>query len=185
MPETLSQIITKKSLITDKSSIHSYCDQFYEQELARYRSQHVSLVEIGIDQGGSLILWAEYFQNARILGIDLQLRGDCQKNCGAYPNIMLSIGNAYMYESLVCYPEMDIFIDDGPHDPGSQIWAVKNLSHRVRPGGLFVIEDVVSIDVANQLKEATPFHLKDHAEIIDLRSVKNRSDDILFVIRIP
>jgi FkbM family methyltransferase len=185
MQETLSQIIQSKSLVTDKSSLHSYCDEFYEKELARYRNLPVSIVEIGIDQGGSLILWAEYFANARILGIDLQLRGDCAKNCGAYQNIMLSIGNAYMYESIQFYPEMDIFIDDGPHDPDSQVWAVKNLSHRVRPGGLFVIEDVTSIAVANQLLEATPFHLRDYVEIIDLRPKKNRSDDILFVIRIP
>jgi FkbM family methyltransferase len=185
MRPTLAEIITTKNLVTDKNSLHSYCDRFYEQELARYRDQPIQIVEIGIDQGGSLILWAEWFTQAEILGVDLQLRGNCAADCARYPSIKLSIGNAYMFESLQYFPQADIIIDDGPHDINSQIWAVKNLTPKVKPGGLFVIEDVADIAYLDQLKAATPFHLQDCVEFIDLRSVKNRSDDVMFVIRVP
>jgi FkbM family methyltransferase len=79
----------------------------------------------------------------------------------------------------------DIVIDDGPHSLESQIFSVKNFSTKVKPGGLFVIEDVADIEYCKQLTEATPLHLRPHIEILDLRGVKGRSDDILFVIRIP
>ena len=185
MKPTLAEIITNKNLVTDKNSLHSYCDKFYEQELARYRNKPVQIVEIGIDQGGSLILWAEWFDQANILGVDLQLRGNCANDCARYQNIKLSIGNAYMHESLQYFPQADIIIDDGPHDIDSQIWAVKNLSPKVKPGGLFVIEDVADIAYLDRLKAATPFHLQNFVEFVDLRRVKNRSDDVMFVIRVP
>ena len=185
MPQTLAEIITSKRLVTDKNSLHSYCEHFYEREFARFRDKPVQIVEIGFDQGGSLVLWAEWFSNARILGIDLQLRGNCEQDCARYPGIQLALGNAYDHHALQYIPHADIIIDDGPHDLNSQIWAVKNLSHRVLPGGLFIIEDVADITYLEKLKEATPFHLKDYVEFVDLRNVKNRSDDIMFVIRVP
>lgn len=185
MPQTLAEIITNKQLVTDKNSLHSYCEHFYEREFARFRDKPVQIVEIGFDQGGSLVLWAEWFNNAKILGIDLQLRGNCEQDCARYPGIQLALGNAYDFHALQYIPEADIIIDDGPHDLNSQIWAVKHLSHRVLPGGLFIIEDVADITYLDKLKQATPFHLQDHVEFVDLRSVKNRSDDIMFVIRVP
>lgn len=183
--ETLASIITRLGLVTDKNSLHSYCDHFYEKELARYRDLPLEVVEIGIDQGGSLIMWSEYFRNAMVTGMDLQLRGNCARDCADRPNINLRIADAYSYESLVSFPQVDIIIDDGPHDLGSQIWATKNLLHRVRPGGLFVIEDVETIENAGEIMAAVPFHLKPHAEIVDLRSVKSRKDDIMVVVRVP
>jgi len=185
MKPTLHDIITAKNLITDKHSLHSYTDHFYEKELAKYRDNPVQIVEIGIDQGGSLLLWAEYFSNAAILGVDLLLRGNCEQDCAQYSNIQLSIGNAYDIHSLQYFPPTDIFIDDGPHSLESQVWAVKHLSHRVKSGGLFVIEDVADPAWLDQLKNATPYHLRDYVEFIDLRHVKGREDDIMFVIRIP
>lgn len=183
---TLAGIIAGKNLVTDKNSLHSYCDHFYEKEMARYRDRDVQLVEIGIDQGGSLMLWAEALPRARILGVDLQLRGDCERNCASYGGrIQLSIGNAYMQESLVHFPEADIVIDDGPHSLDSQLFAIKFFLPRVRAGGLFVIEDVASRENAEILLASVPMHLRAHAEIVDLRAIKNRHDDIMLVVRIP
>jgi FkbM family methyltransferase len=173
-------------LVTDKNSLHSYCDHFYEKEIARYRNKPVSIVEIGIDQGGSLMMWAEALPKAEILGIDLQLRGDCERNCAKYQGrIKLSLGDAYMHESLAHFPEADIVIDDGPHSLESQIFAVRHFLHKVRPGGLFVIEDIAQREWADRLLAAVPLHLKPHAEIIDLRGIKGRYDDIMLVVRVP
>jgi FkbM family methyltransferase len=185
MRPTLTEIILQKTLVTDKHSLHAYTDNFYEIVLAPYRDQPVQIVEIGFDQGGSLMLWAEWFSQAKILGIDLQFRGNCQQDCARYPNIQISLGNAYDMMSLPYYPRADIVIDDGSHDPDHQVWCVKNLTHKINPGGILIIEDVVSLEVAEKLREATPFHLREYVEIVDLRHIKQRLDDILFVIRIP
>lgn len=183
--QTLAQIITDKNLVTDKNSLHSYCDHFYEKELSRYRHQSISITEIGIDQCGSLILWAEYFANAQIMGLDLQLRGNCQNDCAKYANITLAVGNAYSYEAMKIIPKSDIIIDDGSHELDHQIWVVKNLSMKIKPGGMLVIEDVAQYEYLEKLKSATPYHLQPYVEFFDFRNVKNRSDDIMFVIRVP
>lgn len=185
-PETLAGIISRLGLVTDKNSLHSYCDHFYERELSRYRDKPVQVVEIGIDQGGSLMLWAEAMPQASVLGIDLQLRGNCERNCASYGGrIQLSLGNAYMFESLAHFPAADIVIDDGPHSVETQVFATKHFLPKVRPGGLFVIEDIISMDAARTILEAVPLHLRPHAEIVDLRAIKNRSDDIMLVVRVP
>lgn len=185
MRPALSDIIQGHNLVTDKDILHSYCDQFYDKEFVIYRDKPIQLVEIGIDQGGSLILWANYFTNAKILGVDLQLRGDCEKNCSRYPNIMLSLGNAYLVESLQYFPDADVIIDDGSHTLEDQLFVVRFLTSKIKAGGILVVEDIPSIEQAKILFDNVPMHLMPYAQIIDLRNVKGRNDDILLVIRYP
>ena len=47
---------------------------------------------------------------------------------------------------------------------------------------IIVLEDIQNIDWIPQLINATPNHLKTYIEIYDLRYIKGRWDDILFVI---
>jgi hypothetical protein len=48
--------------------------------------------------------------------------------------------------------------------------------------GILIIEDVQAWDWIEKLKEATPEHLKEYIETYDLRNIKRRYDDIVFVI---
>ena len=48
--------------------------------------------------------------------------------------------------------------------------------------GILIIEDVQSWDWIEELKKATPEHLKEYIESYDLRHIKGRYDDIVFVI---
>ena len=182
---TMAEIIAAKNLNTDKNSLHSYCDHFYETELARYRDQQVRIVEIGINEGGSLMLWAEWFGQAEILGVDLMLRGNCERDCSRYPNIWLSTGNAYVPDSVPVFPEADIIIDDGPHTLESHVFAVRNYLPKVKPGGVFIIEDVVEPGWFDTIRAAVPDHLKPYVQTIDLRWIKGRYDDLMFVVRVP
>ena len=182
---SLTEIISRKKLHTDKDSLHSYCRHFYETELARYRDKPIQIVEIGIDQGGSLQLWAEWFSNASILGVDLQMRGNCADDCNRYSNIRIGLGNAYDIEHINNYPPIDILIDDGPNDIHSQLWVVDNLLPRIKPGGLLVIEDVMDAANLRILYDHVPQYLRAHAEMIDLRHVKDRYDDLMLVVRVP
>ena len=182
---TLAEIITNHNFVTDKNSLHSYCEQFYEKALTPYRYRPTEILEIGFDQGGSLMLWAEWFTNAAITGVDLQFRGNCQTDCAAYPNIQLLLGNAYDLGALQYFGNYDLIIDDGSHDPDHQVWVVKHLATRVKPGGMLIIEDISEDSTVERLKSATPFHLRDYLQVIDLRWVKGRHDDRLLVIRVP
>jgi GT2 family glycosyltransferase len=182
---TLAEIIARDNLHTDKESVHSYCSHFYENEFARYRDKPVQLLESGINEGGSLQLWAKWFTQASIMGIDLQLRGNCAEDCGRYPNIRIGLGDAYDITNIGNYPPIDILIDDGPHDVNSQLWALENLLPRIKPGGLFVIEDVMDSANLTILFDRVPEQFKPFAEMLDLRHVKGRYDDLMLIVRVP
>jgi hypothetical protein len=53
----------------DKGTVHSYIDQYYETALAPYRTTALRVLEIGINQGHSLMMWKEYFLQAEIIEI--------------------------------------------------------------------------------------------------------------------
>lgn len=184
MKPTLASIITTKSIPTDKNDWHSYCDWFYEAEFARYRHKPIQLVEIGVLSGGSMYLWAEYFSQAKILGVDYEIHTDIPSIL-PYPNINLLVGNAYSETTLNYVPPMDILIDDGPHTLDTQIYTLQNLLPKVRPGGICVIEDVQDVSWFEPLANAVPSHLAEFTQCIDLRHLKNRYDDLLFVVRVP
>jgi len=181
----MAEIIWHNHLLTDKNSLHSYCEHFYEQALSPYRHRPTSILEIGCYYGGSLVLWAKWFTNAAITGVDLEFQGNCQADCAAYPNIQLLSGNAYDLGALQQFGNYDLVIDDGSHDPDHQVWVVKHLATRVKPGGMLIIEDIFEDSTVERLKAATPFHLREYLEEIDLRWVKGRHDDRLLVIRVP
>jgi hypothetical protein len=48
--------------------------------------------------------------------------------------------------------------------------------------GIMVVEDVQTLDWIPELIKAVPEHLKMFVEVYDLRHIKGRWDDILFVI---
>ena len=78
--------------------------------------------------------------------------------------------------------KFDILIDDGPHTIESMITFIKMYSSILADKGIMVIEDVQTLDWIPQLINAVPDHLKLYVEVYDLRYIKGRWDDILFVI---
>ena len=56
---------------TDKQSIHSY-GPVYEDLLARFQGKSVNLLEVGVQYGGSLLLWHQLLPKAYIVGVDVQ-----------------------------------------------------------------------------------------------------------------
>jgi hypothetical protein len=73
-------------------------------------------------------------------------------------------------------------LDDGPHTLNSMLTFVNQYSELLSDTGILILEDVQSIDWINHLKNATPDNLKKCIEVYDLRYVKGRYDDIVFVI---
>jgi hypothetical protein len=55
--------------LTDKNTSHSYL-QTYHNILQSRRFSSKNILEVGIQRGGSLKLWNDYFVNANIYGID-------------------------------------------------------------------------------------------------------------------
>ena len=79
----------------------------------------------------------------------------------------------------------DIIIEDASHKLEDQIQHFKDFSSLINPGGIYVIEDVPESAMI-QLKNETEAYgnLQGFTLVIhDLRNIKNRFDDILFIFR--
>ena len=56
---------------TDKDVVHNYCKYFYDTVFEKYIDQKINLMEVGILNGASIVMWHRCFKNAqKILGID-------------------------------------------------------------------------------------------------------------------
>jgi hypothetical protein len=93
--------------------------------------------------GASLRAWRDYFPNAFIYGADID------------PNVLFSENRIITFQvdqtspesvaALWRHPDLcdfDVFVDDGLHTFDAGIALFQNSFHRVRPGGVYIIEDV-------------------------------------------
>ena len=77
--------------IKNKISIHKWENYFeiYEHYLHDFRNKSPRFLEIGLQYGGSLLMWDEYFKNVKINVIDIN--PDCKKL--KRDNININIGS--------------------------------------------------------------------------------------------
>lgn len=181
--------------LTDKNTSHSYINT-YERIFSSKKNDKNNILEIGIgepkqnkENGGSIKLWHDYFPNSTIYGLDIHHISnvnDCIKNndriklitsVDAYNKTFIE--NTFIKNDI----KFDIMIDDGPHTLDSMVFFVKNYLPLLNDNGVFVIEDIPDIKWTQILRENTPEEYKKYIQIEDLRHIKNRWDDIMFIIK--
>ena len=127
--------------VSDKWSL--YLD-LYDEKLNNYRLLPIKLFEIGILNGGSLEIFAEYFTKAKlILGCDIDTK--CEQLKYKNSNIKLIIGDANKQEikdKITKYSKFDIIIDDGSHNSIDVVSSFSNYFNHLEEGGLYIIEDL-------------------------------------------
>lgn len=109
-----------------------------------------NVLEIGTNKGSSLRVWAEFFPNANIWGLDITRRYEI-KEIMDHPNIktfLVNQGSSSELEAFITYDvkdtKFDIIVDDGSHDQYDQQLSLSKLFDLLRPGGLYVIEDLIT-----------------------------------------
>jgi len=122
----------------------SYID-IYDHALRGYRTRPIDMLEIGIQNGGSLEIWAKYFPKARaIVGCDINTA--CESLSFSDPRISVVIGDAGEPETARKIGRIaetfDIVIDDGSHLSGDIIRSLALYFPRLKGGGLYIIEDL-------------------------------------------
>jgi hypothetical protein len=112
---------------------------------ASYASRAVNLLEIGVQNGGSLDVWASYFaKGSKIVGCDID------PSCAALQfesdAVQLVVGDVKQIATQCTIfahaPAFDIVIDDGSHTSPDIIQTFCALFGRVNDGGLYVVEDL-------------------------------------------
>ena len=167
--------------MTDKDTIHSYLPT-YENLLQKFRDIPFTMMEVGIQRGGSILGWLKAFPKVTLVGVD------CQKTvnidgCDRYKEL---ITNAYDddFMNYIVPASLDFIIDDGSHAFNDIVFACKNFPKLLKPGGVLVIEDVPDVNWIPKFR-AIATAQGCYTEVIDLREKKKRWDDVLFVIRKP
>lgn len=131
----------KTGKVSDKWS--SYL-AYYDRLFLPWRDNPVRLLEIGVQNGGSLETWARYFHAAAILvGCDIDPR--CAALRYEDPRITVVVGDANGEDArqriAALAPQFDIVIDDGSHRSADIIQAFVGYFPRLAPGGVYVVED--------------------------------------------
>jgi hypothetical protein len=149
-----------------------------------------TVVEIGIDEGGSILLWHEYFPNAMIYALDIA--PTCPPALAplarSSPRLKLHLGED-AYEAANVYRNFgntsirfDIILDDGPHSFVSMQLAIEQFLPLLNPRGIFVIEDVQAVNWTRELRELVPASDLPYVYVLDLQENTGTYDDILFII---
>jgi spermidine synthase len=173
------------NVTSDKNTVHSYLP-IYTQFLAKKKDTAKNVMEVGVNEGGSIQLWRDYFTNASVWAVDIvdnvqpvhvALRSD--------PRVKLLLhSDAYNtnFVDSLSNVKFDFILDDGPHTLESMIFFVKNYSKLLTDDGCLIIEDVQCITWMKPIFDAVPDELKPFCRQADLRTVKGRYDDIMFII---
>jgi SAM-dependent methyltransferase len=117
----------------------------YARELAPLiaAKQPVRLLEIGVQNGGSLELWAKYLpEGSEIIGVDIDPKVGELSFEGNVRAFVADATDAVAMLNIVGEKTFDIIIDDGSHNSPDIIAAFKALYNRLAYGGKFIIEDI-------------------------------------------
>lgn len=143
MPSPLKEIYAShEGFVSDKWS--AYLPE-YDRLFSNITQNPISLLEIGIQNGGSLQIWEKYLPNAaHLIGCDINR--NCERLSYSSGKINLVIGDIKEAETLghifSISPSFDIVIDDGSHTSSDIICAFCNLFPRIKQGGVFIAEDL-------------------------------------------
>jgi demethylmacrocin O-methyltransferase len=142
---SLSAIMNRAG--TDKLWGHHYEGE-YERHFSPLRNSPIKLLEIGIggyakkDCGGhSIRAWRDYFSQGLIFGLDIE-----DKSLFDSDRIKTLVGDQSDKDKLAEinaeYGPFDIIIDDGSHIQSHILTSFDVLFSLLKPGGIYVIEDL-------------------------------------------
>lgn len=119
----------------------------YHRHFAKFIGRKVDVLEIGVYSGGSLAMWQSYFgENSHIYGVDIE------KACKAYENDSISVfigdqaDKAFWSTFKNSVQGIDILIDDGGHTPEQQQITLEEMLPYLRPGGVYLCEDIYGVN---------------------------------------
>lgn len=163
---------------TDKCAYdHNYLDK-YEFFLNKFRDDAITVLELGVLGGSSLRMWKDYFSQAKIVGVDIDLE------CASYAEERISVATADLasVDNLVSLRQFgaDVIIDDASHLWSHQIMALFTLYETLPHGGVYIIEDMETSVNPELYKGYEDFPISAYevcSRIARVVAGKNSSDD--------
>ena len=159
---------------------HTYGDSYDEIFENFARDAELNMLEIGIQRGGSLLAWKEYFKNANIYGVDIvdSVIPEYRRDFINYT--FRDIKDPKTKEELRDV-KFDIIIDDGSHQLNDVIFVVNNYSEQLVDGGFLIIEDCQ--DLGGWTREVRNALSDEFLVTTKAMDTKDCGDNILIIIQ--
>lgn len=133
---------------TDKSSKwHNFANLYEEILMPKYESIK-GIIELGVNTGKSLNMWADYFPHANIVGVDRRVYPDLKLS----DKIKIVQGEQDSQSTLLkavklLNNEVQLIIDDASHINKLSITSFEYLFYYLAPGGIYIIEDTTTVGI--------------------------------------
>lgn len=119
--------------------------EIYNRHFGKYIGKDVTIMEIGVNKGGSLQIWKKILgPKARIIGVDIS--PSCKQL--EEEQIEIYIGNQedreFWKKIKQEIPKLDILIDDGGHYMNQQIVTFEEMFSHIKEDGVYICEDTFS-----------------------------------------
>ena len=148
---------TDKAAASHTSNGLSYL-HIYDFYLSHLVDNEINFLEIGVKKGQSHYMWSKYFHHdSKIYGLDIDPRCKSLEK----DNIKIFIGSQTdpeILDSILedCDGTLDVIIDDGSHVNEMTIFTFDYLFESLKPGGIYIIEDLGCSYLENSLQSHLP-----------------------------
>lgn len=171
----------------------------YEKKFESIRNNVTKILEIGLNTGGSHLMWLDYFPNANVYAIDNRIVYEDKVFDKRTRKDMVMVdgwdirdkersfvfrGNQSSVEDLNKFinkngDEFDIIVDDGGHSMRQQQTSLKILYKYLKSGGIYVIEDLHTS--SNQWTELYGYTIVEDGDTLSMtlmEDFQNETDNI-------
>ncbi len=155
--------------------------EIYDKIFEKFdRYSPLDILEIGIQKGGSLLAWKEFFTNSKITGIDIvDVISEEYRNENF--NYIISDIKSDFTRSQLEDKLFDIIIDDGSHYIDDVIFVIESYLKNLKKNGVLIIEDCQNPELwVSRINSiiSEDFNLK----TFDVRKVNNHYDDFIITV---
>ncbi len=159
----------------DKFGKHNYTP-FYYDLFRDFTNMVAKVVEIGTGEGASLFMWHDFFPHADIFGADID--PNRVPPSPGYPRLKILKCDQSSEKDLhnlidVTGTNVNLFIDDGSHDPEHQVFTCKTVMPLLGKNVVYVIEDVADPSISDQLSMYD----------LEITKFSKRYDDRIILVR--
>lgn len=132
---------------TDRGGWRGY-DRVYTKFLSSLKEEELKIMEVGVLTGFGLLAFARYFKNSEIYGIekeDKYVNNHLKlfKNYPEFERVKIFYNDSRASYTWVQLDEkFDVIIDDGDHNPKSQVQTLRSAWPYLKKGGYYFMEDI-------------------------------------------
>ena len=116
--------------------------EIYEKILKKYINKKITIVEVGVGDGGSLFMWKNFLgKKANIIGVEMNPESKKLEKYGFKIFIGDQSNKNFWRKFYKKNGKIDVLIDDGGHTNLQQITTLMESLPFIKKGGVIIIED--------------------------------------------